>query len=284
MRADQCQRLQVTKTICVLFVPVFNMNQPQSHPFSVASGFLMVDLVDDENAGAVTNRIENIVFEFTTAVVEKNETNPSLRARPMLQILKRNWGNAFQDERTGAILVGNQVGTRRLNEKNMKCFDRLLQVLHQVQDLLRSRRRVCQRQLYYTLIKSFESQAQLNSVILDVSAMLRVPRYALNIGAATRGVIAGCVSIGMCQSTFQIDCEHVGVYGWPIPGDIRVVTSMVVSAKSARYILVVEKFGIFTTLVQYRLFDSLPCILVCGKGYPSVSTRAMVHHLESRLR
>lgn len=99
--------------------------------------------------------------------------------------------------------------------------------------------------------------------------------------------------------------------GWPIPGDVRIALSAII-ASSANYILgehspytltsilekrnrenrrltdtqsaVIEKFGIFTRLVQDKFFNRLPCILICGKGYPSVATRAMTWLLASRLR
>jgi len=45
---------------------------------------------------------------------------------------------------------------------------------------------------------------------------------------------------------------------------------------TATCILVIEKEGIYTRLSEDRIFDSVPCILVTGKGYPDVATRAFV--------
>lgn len=48
---------------------------------------------------------------------------------------------------------------------------------------------------------------------------------------------------------------------------------------SAKCILVIEKEGIFLRLSEDRFFDRYPCIIVTGKGYPDIATRAFVHIL-----
>ena len=51
----------------------------------------------------------------------------------------------------------------------------------------------------------------------------------------------------------------------------------------ARYILVVEKDAVFTYLCGQRIWDTLPCIVVTGCGYPPLSVRAIVKQLASQL-
>lgn len=51
----------------------------------------------------------------------------------------------------------------------------------------------------------------------------------------------------------------------------------------ARYILVVEKDAVFTYLCGQRIWDSLPCVLVTGCGYPPLSVRAVVKRLSTQL-
>ena len=48
-------------------------------------------------------------------------------------------------------------------------------------------------------------------------------------------------------------------------------------------IIVVEKEGIYLRLSEDRFFDRVPCILVTGKGFPDVATRAMVYALHHTL-
>jgi DNA topoisomerase VI subunit A len=47
---------------------------------------------------------------------------------------------------------------------------------------------------------------------------------------------------------------------------------------------VIEKQGIFARLVEDNFFRNVPSILVCGRGYPSVATRAMVFLMAEQLR
>jgi meiotic recombination protein SPO11 len=48
-------------------------------------------------------------------------------------------------------------------------------------------------------------------------------------------------------------------------------------------IMVVEKEGIYLRLSEDRFFDRVPCIIVTGKGFPDVATRAMVYVLHHTL-
>ena len=48
------------------------------------------------------------------------------------------------------------------------------------------------------------------------------------------------------------------------------------SVEYPRYLLIIEKEGIFKHLVSIRFFDVVPCILVTGCGFPDISTRACV--------
>ena len=47
--------------------------------------------------------------------------------------------------------------------------------------------------------------------------------------------------------------------------------------RDARAIVVVEKEGVFQQLVQDSLTSLFPCIIVTGKGFPDIATRAFVH-------
>ena len=50
-----------------------------------------------------------------------------------------------------------------------------------------------------------------------------------------------------------------------------------------RCILVIEKEGVYNRLAEDRFFDNHPCILVCGKGFPDLATRACVYTLHKEL-
>ncbi len=52
---------------------------------------------------------------------------------------------------------------------------------------------------------------------------------------------------------------------------------------NAKCIIVVEKEGVYTRLSEDRFYDDIPCIIVTGKGFPDVATRALVHTLHHLL-
>jgi len=45
-------------------------------------------------------------------------------------------------------------------------------------------------------------------------------------------------------------------------------------------VVVVEKDSVFTKLVQERVFDQLPCVLVTAKGFPDLATRVFLKRLQ----
>ena len=48
---------------------------------------------------------------------------------------------------------------------------------------------------------------------------------------------------------------------------------------SATCIIVIEKEGVYNRLSEDRFFERVPCILVTGKGFPDLATRALVSTL-----
>jgi len=78
---------------------------------------------------------------------------------------------------------------------------------------------------------------------------------------------------------------HLGGHGFPISSDWLLPPGrrrFVVETRSAACVLVVEKEGVYNRLVEDRFYERYPCVLVTGKGFPDLATRAMVHacHVE----
>ena len=99
------------------------------------------------------------------------------------------------------------------------------------------------------------------------------------------GWFCGCIRIVRKEQT--IDASALSsVQGLPItrewfdgPGkrDFQVEAT----ATPPRCVIVVEKEGIYNRLSEDRFFERFPCVLVTGKGFPDLATRALVwtlHH------
>ena len=55
-------------------------------------------------------------------------------------------------------------------------------------------------------------------------------------------------------------------------------------ASNAKCIVVIEKEGIYTRLSEDRFYEQFPCILITGRGFPDLATRAFVHSLHTTLQ
>lgn len=163
----------------------------------VAHGLAFNALPGDEQGDTtkILRQIENLCFSFISELL-----------RP---------GTRSKTARTGMpaaydVAPGTALSPRRLTNRTWKSFMRTWGVLAKVHELLRVGRRVSQRELYYMLVHMFKLQIELNRTVSKVSTILGVPRYALNIDAASRGVLAGCVTLALTGSHYCIDCRHVG--------------------------------------------------------------------------
>ncbi len=99
---------------------------------------------------------------------------------------------------------------RRLCLRSIGSISRVLSILSTCHHLLITKRTVSQRELYYILASSFSDQRELNLALFDSCATLGVPRWSLNVGAATRGVLAGCLIVAPDDSSNLVDCTRVG--------------------------------------------------------------------------
>lgn len=167
----------------------------------VAHGLAPSALPGDEQADApvIIRRIANLCFSFILELLQPSTQCTTATATETTVVLP-----------TCNIPREQLFSLRLLTKRTCPSFARTWEVLAKVHELLRLRRRVSQRELYYMLVHTFHSQIELNLTVSKVSTILGVPRYALNIDAASRGVLAGCVTLGLTGSNFRIDCRHVG--------------------------------------------------------------------------
>lgn len=234
-----------------------------TNDFLAASGLIETRLENDEEPSVVIERIETLAYAFVDDLVHG-------RLDGGLTMIRRTSTNALEDALSGALHLGDKVSIRRFNDRSAVKMSQLFEVFTVIHRLLHQGKRISQRELFYLLIDSFKNQEQLNDTILDASATLGVPRFVLNIGAATRGALAGCLRLATAGSLYQVDCEYVGTVrpwrstrssvflsdvcsmltllhallhtfhvaqnGWPIPGDVRAASSLVVHS-TARYII-----------------------------------------------
>lgn len=167
----------------------------------VAHGLALSALPGDEQTDetVIMRRIENLCVSFILELL-----------RPSAQCTTATASETTTISPACNVSREQSFSLRLLTKRSCPSFARTWGVLAKVHELLRLRRRVSQRELYYMLIHMFRSQIELDRTVSKVSTILGVPRYALNIDAASRGVLAGCVTLALTGSNFRIDCRHVG--------------------------------------------------------------------------
>ncbi|KAG7228143.1 hypothetical protein INR49_013426 [Caranx melampygus] len=106
------------------------------------------------------------------------------------------------------------------------------------------------RDIYYNNTQLFGSQSEVDSIVDDISCMLKVPRRSLHVLATSKGLIAGDLRYTEEDGT-RIDCHSSSV-----------------------------KDATFQRLLDDNFCTKLsPCIMITGKGVPDVNSRLMVRKL-----
>ncbi|CAM9225290.1 unnamed protein product, partial [Scytosiphon promiscuus] len=157
--------------------------------------------------------------------------------------------------------------------------------------LLETSKTATQREIYYAFVTHFANQTKCNDAILDCCALLEEPRHCLGIVASSRGYLAGRIAIrGEGFHDWQDPRSTGGSSGLAITSDW--LTRSLELKSDARYVVVVEKDGVFNRMVEDGFYDRqggpfnlrvIPSVLVTGQGFPPLAVRACVYRLAGAL-
>ncbi|KAK4741223.1 hypothetical protein SAY87_024811 [Trapa incisa] len=219
----------------------------------------------------VRARMEVAVLNFLRIL---NSPEPAISLLPLIDRRSSNT-RVSSGLLTGVpwIFLSHSFCTRSLMKANAaKAFVRVWKVMELCFQILVEGKQVTQRELFYKLLCTspdyFSSQLQVNKTIQDVVALLQCSRYSLGIIASSRGLEPG---------KEEIDCS-TSSSGYAISGDLSLLDNLVMRT-NARYIIVVEKHAIFQRLVEDRVFNQIPSIIITARGYPDIATRFLLHRM-----
>ncbi|RMY74342.1 hypothetical protein D0863_03304 [Hortaea werneckii] len=134
------------------------------------------------------------------------------------------------------------------------------------------------RDIYYRDVALFGKQAIVDRYVDDLAFTFNVPRSALNVAAAAKGLLVG--KINFCRRDgSSVDCG-TDRDGMLIP-DLKHILS--VDMKAVKQIIVVEKEASFRSLAGSSCWETISneTVLITGKGYPDIATRAMLRFLST---
>ena len=200
---------------------------------------------------------------------------------PCVDLPDLHRANSIYDHR-GNVFLGHNVRRLAFDRQGGKAFMRLLLTFETASDNLRNGVCTTKRGLYYyhqaKLPDEDASQVDSDRAIAALANMLGVRRKALGFVEARRGSVYGRLVIR--DGGEVVDLSQVGPGGRTIP---RFIDDVEIVSSDAAFILVVEKDAVAFQLAQARLWEAARCIIVCGMGSPSLSTREYVRTLVDTL-
>jgi DNA topoisomerase VI subunit A len=227
----------------------------------------------DVTADDVRTRLAHF-NDYVAARVQKGEL-------PCVDLPDLHRANGIYDHR-GNVFLGHNVRRLAFDRQGGKAFMRLLLTLETASDNLRNGVCTTKRGLYYyhqaKLPDEDASQVDSDRALASLANLLGVRRKALGFVEARKGTVYGRLVIR--DGGEVVDLSRVGPAGHAIPqftDDVEIVSS------DASFILVVEKDAVAFQLAQARWWEAARCIIVCGLGFPSLSTREYVRMLVDTL-
>ncbi|XP_034551735.1 meiotic recombination protein SPO11 isoform X7 [Notolabrus celidotus] len=198
----------------------------------------MIEEISDRE---ILTRIENVILGIVTSL-SKDEA-------PVLALPNRSsWANISFDSAVGLQMSsGSSVTTIRSDcSSSITKFAQILKILAAIYRLVQSNSYSTKRDIYYNNPQLFVSQRTVDSIVDDISCMLKVPRRSLHVAVAVSSNIGGIKNI----------------------------------VSSAKFVMIVEKDATFQRLLDNDFCTKLaPCIIITGKGMPDVNSRLMVRKL-----
>ncbi|KAI0408260.1 Spo11/DNA topoisomerase VI subunit A [Xylaria palmicola] len=161
-----------------------------------------------------------------------------------------------------------------------KKFTALLQILHLSHAALIAGTVITKRGIYYQNPELFGTQRYVDKLVDDLAFTFGFGRDALNIVAASKGLIAGSIKVAINNGA-ALYCNSEDGQGVLIP-DVQAITGVDIGA--IKWLLVIEKEATFRALATSRFHETAtlgPGVLVTAKGYPDLSTRRFLHKLHT---
>ncbi|KAI8944118.1 Spo11/DNA topoisomerase VI subunit A [Xylaria longipes] len=210
--------------------------------------------------GLIITKIEEILIANIDALTENRALTIPIRSR-----------------RTGKVQLVRFPSSRSTDAKK---FTALLQILHLSHEALVAGTVITKRAIYYQNPELFGSQQYVNELVDDIAFTFGLGRDALNIVAASKGLVAGAISVTISTGSI-FHCNSGDCQGVLLP-DVRAITG--VNLGAIKWLLVIEKEATFRGLVASRFHETAtvgPGVLITAKGYPDLSTRQFLHKLHT---
>lgn len=150
---------------------------------------------------------------------------------------------------------------------------RILELIHEA---LRNDIVISKRDIYYRDPALFGSQTPVDRYVDDIALTFGISRSSLNVAAAAKGLVAGAAKLRRKDGSItDLASDHEGVL---VP-TLKAIMS--VEMPTVKWILVIEKEATFRSIAASAFWSAISTegLIITGKGYPDLSTRALVQFL-----
>ncbi|KAJ5342955.1 hypothetical protein MYU51_016043 [Penicillium brevicompactum] len=233
----------------------------------------------DEQTVSVQEYIENALMALVHEL-----SLPASEAHLSISLKRRaNPACCFINPITGALDGGSRVESMRTYSWPGKTlyeewkFAVILRIMSILLDAIRTGQLISKRDIYYIEPEFFRAQYIVNNIIDDLACTIGVNRGALNVEAAGKGLVAG---------NFRLIRESQVVLNAQSPTEDTLIPRLKngdeIDISRIRWVMVIEKEAVFHRLARsgYHIRATAgEGILVTGKGYPDLSTRAFLRKL-----
>jgi DNA topoisomerase-6 subunit A len=238
------------------------------------------DIMINERQKEILKKMKDISVEQINIIENGKE--------PSIEFKMRGKNNAVFNRKLKFIDVGEKVETRKYNNpSSVKTYMQFLSVMKALKQKIEEGKVLTLRQLFYILKtkisediseKIFDEQNQSNSIATDLELLLGVERSELNLTVSPRAFASGNLVV---EETFQ---------GKPIDVDFSIKSSTGVAISSNPdlykikkadfdYILVLEKYTIYSALLQSDFQKRNNCLIATSSGFTSRNLRRLCNIL-----
>ncbi|KAK9240105.1 Spo11/DNA topoisomerase VI subunit A [Lipomyces kononenkoae] len=235
----------------------------------------------EQSREEVLDKIENLISDLLAGVADTGLATIKLsnrRAADSVRQVPRSWFDNKKlhlTTRAAADTKQSIISFPGPNILNSWRFAVLMRTLDIISESLSSGRIVTKRDIYYRETWLFRNQAIVDRIVDDIGRTLNVPRAALGIVAAQKGLAGGTFCMHKKDGNLITVEEEIQLI--PPLDEIKSVDVMDID-----FVLVIEKEAIFRSLCSCKFYNRADIgrsVLITGKGYPDLSTRQFISNI-----
>ena len=212
------------------------------------------------NKETILQKIEEIVLKFLEDL--SNGSSPKFVLNKRGSYVNTKYSNGKGVEMLGDV-TSHEISLE--NPMSRRKYTIMMDCLATCYKLLQKNTHATKRDIYYSNVVLFQNQHAVDEAIADISCMLGVPRYCLNVLSSSKGFVGGDLIFKDADENVIKCCVIEGVQ---VPNSIDKLHDF---ESNAKYILLIEKEAIYQRLMEFSLSEKLgPCILITGKQVFSV--------------